>query len=320
MTRRLRIATRHWDHVLPLALADVGVGDREIAYSRRDVTPNLTAEPDLDVAETSFSGYLHRRAQGDTTITALPVFVMAGFRHRCVITRGDGPTSFAELDGGTVGLTGWPDSGNVWTRALLLGDGVRLSHTQWRVGPLTSAHPETDRIGRLGAPPNVRHTASGETLVDGLLEGDLDAVLTPFLPPGFDHPDSGLRPLLPNVRAAEVAYFEKVRYLPGIHVLAVRTELLEHDSTLATDLVQAFDRAKRLSWSRHLKLGDVTPWSLQEWAFATRTLGEDWMPYGWSANAAMVEDFLEQQRVQGLLEDPRLGTSDLFPDEVRLEP
>lgn len=295
------VGTRHWDHVMPVALGDVRIAGLDLRLSRRDLTPGLD-EPDLDVAETSFSGYVHRIVTGDTSVTALPVFIMQGFRHRCVITRSDSPyTALEQLSGSTIGLTGWPDSGNIWTRALLRRSGVDLGSIQWRVGPLTTDHPVTDRIGPRGAPANVQHTDAGGTLVGQLLDGRLDAVMTPFMPPGFHRSDSGLRPLLPDVRTAEREYFEEVGYVPGMHVLVARSALIEAHPLVAQQIVDLFEAAKRLSITRHTKLQDVLPWMEQEMQFTETVFGADWMPYGLVASQQMITDFVAEQQAQLLL-------------------
>lgn len=311
------IAVRHWDHILPLALGDVAVQGADLRLSRRDATPNLWAETELLGGETSFSAYLHQRARGDDSITGLPVFLMQGFRHRCIISRSDGPTALEQLKGGRIGLTGWPDSGNVWTRAIFRRAGVEVADASWFVGPLTSEHPHHDRIGPLGAPANVQATAEGTSLVSLLRSGRLDAVLTPFMPPGFHEPGSGLRALLPDVRSAEVEYFAQVGYVPGIHLLGVRTSALHEDPTLGARLVAAFDASKQLAASRHEKLADVTPWLLDELQFTSRAIGTNWMPSGREENRTMIQDFVDEHREQGLLTGAAPSINNLFPD---LEP
>jgi 4,5-dihydroxyphthalate decarboxylase len=161
----------------------------------------------------------------------------------------------------------------------------------------------------------VRHTERDGTLVDQLLDGTLDAVMTPFMPPGFHRPDSGLRPLLPDVKAAERKYFQDVGYIPGMHVLAIRTQLLDRHPELGQQLMDAFEAAKRLSMARHTKLQDVLPWMEQGIAETKTVFGDDWMPYGLRANRRMIEDFVGEQHAQGLLDVP-LTVEDLFPRAV----
>ena len=90
-----------------------------------ETTPNLWSSADLDGGETSFSRYVRARAAGDDRVIALPLFLMRGFRHRCIIVRRDiDRRDAADLKGARIGLTGWPDSGNTWTRAILREAGV----------------------------------------------------------------------------------------------------------------------------------------------------------------------------------------------------
>ncbi|HEV7951589.1 MAG TPA: ABC transporter substrate-binding protein [Glaciihabitans sp.] len=314
----LRFAARHWDHLLPLALGDIDTLGVDIDLDRRDITPNLWASPDLDIAESSFSQYLLKRAAGDDSVTALPVFVMSGFRQRCIITRTDSDiTSLDQLRGATVGLTGWPDSGNTWTRALLRREGVGLDEVTWRVGPLTDAHPVTDRIGPFGAPSNVAHTDNDGTLTAQLLDGTLDAVMTPFMPPGFYAPNSPYRPLFRNTAAVEADYYREVGYVPGIHLVGVKTALLDADPTLAQKLVNILEASKRLAAERHTKLQDVLPWLNDAVQETEAVFGDDWLRYGSSAATNMFDDFAAEHLAQGSL-DRHVQYSDVFP--VAVEP
>jgi 4,5-dihydroxyphthalate decarboxylase len=297
-----------------LALGDVGAD--LLKLDRLDATPDLWSDTGFDGGETSFSRYVRARAAGDDRIVALPVFLMRGFRHRCIIVRTDSSAvDAADLRGARVGLTGWADSGNVWTRAILREAGIGVDDADWQVGPLTSNHPVVDRIGDVTVGGNVRHTADGAPLVELLRRGELDAVMTPFMPPGFHAAGSDLRTLYPDSRQAEADYYRRHGYTPGIHVLALRAEVLRDRPEAAQKLVTAFEAAKRLSRARRDKLVDVTPWHNEEVAFATRVLGADWLPYGVTADRAMVRDFQTELVEQRLLTGP-VPEQDLFPYPV----
>lgn len=309
---RIKLSTRHWDHVLPLAL-----GDMESAasydFERRDITPDLWQERGLDAGETSFSKYVRARAEGDTSLTALPVFLMTGFRHRCIIVRKESALeSAADLAGKRIGLTGWADSGNTWTRAILRDSGVEIADAEWRVGALTADHPVTDRIGNVAVPANVSPTENDEPMMDMLNRGALDAVMTPFMPPGFYEAGSAFRTLYRDCRSAEAEYFGRLGYVPGIHVLAVQTAKLEKNPGLAQQLVDDFQAAKALSSTRRNKLQDVTPWQNEAIAETIQTFGTDWMPYGWTVNLPMINGFIDELRAQNLLTE-QVTAADLFP-------
>lgn len=314
----LRLATRHWDHVVPIALRDVSIPGARVGLSRLDSTPDLWTAAEYSAAEISFSQYVRARAAGDDRVVGLPVFLMRGFRHRCILVRRDGAAERPEdLGGARIGLTGWPDSGNTWTRAVLRAAGVGVADAQWRVGPLTRDHPVLDRLGGARVGPNVRPTDGGAALVDLLLAGALDAVMTPFMPPGFHDSGSPLRTLLPDPRAAELAYYAEHRFVPGIHLLGVRAEALAARPALGQELVDLFEAAKRLSATRRRKLADITPWHNEEVTATTRVFGTDWMPYGWSLNRGMVAAFQTELVAQDLLVAP-VPEGDLFPGGLEI--
>jgi 4,5-dihydroxyphthalate decarboxylase len=303
---------------MPLALGDVRPASFDLELVRLDQTPDLLIDDGFDAAETSFSRYALGRAAGEDRLVGLPAFVMSAFRHRCVITRRDSPlTSLAELAGRRVGLTGWPDSGNTWTRALVRRAGVSQSEVEWFVGPLLPDHPVGERIGPRGAPANVARTPGDRPLVELLLAGELDAVMTPFMPPGFHEPGSPLRQLIPDYRTAEAAYFAEVGYVPGIHLITVRKEVTERYPAVTGELMAALDTSRRTWLGKRTKLADTTPWLLAELDITAKTVGLDWTPYGAPSTDAMVAAFCDELLAQGLTGDP-VEPGMLFADYAEL--
>jgi len=296
---------------MPLALGDVRSDRLRVVVERRGGTPNLLAEPDLDAAETSFSRYLRAVAAGNRSLVGIPAFVMTGFRQRCIITTQPSPLrELAQLGGCRIGLTGWADSGNIWTRALLRREGVEIPDVQWLVGPLTAQHPVEDRIGPGGAPTNVAHTPAGRSLVEMLLTGDLDAVMTLFMPPGFHGLNSALRPLLTDFSIREVEYFRSVGFVPGMHLITVRSAMTDRHPWVGSDLLELL-RASKSQWvSDRAKLVDAGPWAISEVDRTVKTFGTaDWMAYGENESASMVAAFCKEMQEQGILSyavDPSL--------------
>lgn len=319
----IRLGARPWSHLVPLALREVGGPAVEV--SRRSVTPDLLAEPGLDAAETSFSRYARARAAGDDRLVGIPAFVMTSFRHRCILVRaGSELTAPEQLAGTRIGLTGWPDSGNTWTRAILRRAGVDLTGIDWTVAPLTPDAAGGDRLGGVVPPPNVRVAGPGESLVGGLLTGRFDAIMTPFMPPGYSAAAdagngglAGIRPLFTDYRAAEIAYYREVGYLPGIHLLTVRREVVDARPAVLAELAGALADSKRAWWASARKLADASPWALAEVDATETLLGPDWMPYGLAANARMIADFRTELHAQGLTPE-RVDPSSLFPEYAEL--
>lgn len=312
--RPLHVGTRHWDHVVAISLGDV-TSPVPVEHHRLDSTPDLWTSDDLDVAEISFSRYVRSRSRGDDRVIALPVFVMRGFRHRCLLVPAGSPlTDPAELAGTRIGVTGWPDSGNVWTRALLVDAGVAVEQVRWRVGRLTPDAPTFDRLDGERPGEHVEVLDDGDCLMAALARGDLDAVMTPFMPPGF-YSGSELRTLYPDSQQAEEAFFLERGFIPGIHAVGVKSDRLRDSPELAQQLVDLFERAKQVSMRRRAKLLDILPWHDREYARTLSVFGPDWLPYGWSADKDMVAHFQRQLLAQQLLGAP-VEVGDLFPYQL----
>ncbi|MEV0402543.1 hypothetical protein [Actinoallomurus sp. NPDC050550] len=302
---RIRLALRDWDHLVPLVTGRVRPRDFELEVESRPVTPDVLAEPELDGGETSFSRYALGRSRGDDRLIGLPVFVMRGFRHRCVLVRRDSDlASPKDLAEARIGLTGWPDSGNTWTRALLRAAGVDLDGIAWTVGPLVAGETGKDRVGPRPLPPNVTVAAEGESLVDGLAAGRFDAVFTPFMPDELFTADSRFRHLYEDHRGAELDYFRTAGFVPGIHLLAVKRAVVERYPWLPAALEEVFEESKRVWVARRRLLADTTPWLLAELEASAEIFGPDWMPYGTAANAAMTAAFCDELHLQGIAPHP----------------
>ncbi|SPT64592.1 Uncharacterised protein [Actinomadura madurae] len=307
---RIRLAVRDWDHVVPLLTGRARARGAALEIETRDITPDVLAEPGLHGGETSFSRYALGRAGGDDRLVGLPVFLMRGFRQRCVLVRRDSPlTSPRELAGATIGLTGWPDSGNTWTRALLRAEGVDLSAVQWRIGPLTTGETGKDRVGPRPLPGNAR--VAETALVDGLADGTFDAIFTPFMPPEMFTARGRFRHLYGDYRGAEAAYFGRTGFVPGIHLLALKREVVDEHPWLPESLQDAFEESKRMWLERRRLLADTTPWLLDELERQARIFGPDWMPYGTAANAAMTSAFCAELHEQGIAPRP-IKAEELF--------
>ncbi|MFE5159358.1 hypothetical protein ACFRNT_12655 [Streptomyces sp. NPDC056697] len=310
----IRLGLRDWDHLVPLASGLVEVPDFTVRIDSWDVTPDVLAEPGLDGGETSFSRYVQARAAGDDRLVGLPAFVMRGFRHRCVLVREGSPLrSLEELAGARVGLTGWPDSGNTWTRALLRGAGVDLTGVQWRIGPLSAGETGKDRVGSRPLPANVSVMAEGESLVEELAAGRLDAVLSPFMPNELFTRTSRFRHLFDDHRSAERAYWQATGFVPGIHLVTLKREVVEAHPELPAALLAGLEESKRRWLGRRRLLADTTPWLLHELTESARLFGDDWMPYGTKSNAEMTRAFCAELHAQGVWPEP-IDPGVVFPD------
>jgi 4,5-dihydroxyphthalate decarboxylase len=314
MRHLVRLGLRDWDFLTPILLGDVKSPDFNVVIDRvKTLVDDPAGTLDYDGVEMSFSRYAQGRARGAHDIVALPHFLMRAFRHRCIITAKTSPiTDLAGLAGKTIGLTGWQDSGNTWTRALLRREGIGIENALWWMGRLTAAHLIVDRLNGFGRPGRIEPVPGERPMVELLESGELDAVFTPFMPPGFYEPNSRLRPLLPDYRAAEVAYFNAVGYVPGIHLLVLQPQVVADHPTLLEALSELIDESGKLWLAKREKYADTTPWIIDELARCARDLPAGWDRNGYADNEVMIDAFAEELFAQKLTAR-RLEPRELFP-------
>lgn len=314
MSIKVRLAVRDWDYYMPLALGDLKPKDFELELHRVGTLPgDLATSAEYDAGEVSFSRYTQAVATGDHSLVCVPHFLMRGFRQRCVITAKHSPLhSFSQLKGKKIGVTGWQDSGNTWTRTLLSREGVGIEDAYWYAGRLTAAHPIVDRLGRHARPGRIEAAPQERPLDELLQTGELDAVFTPFMPPKFFDADSPLRFFLPDFRAAEVAYFNEVGYVPGIHVLGLKPSLAAEHPWLPRALSELLDESARIWLEKRMKYADTTPWILDDIRRTAIDLPADWNDNGLEVNRKMIDDFVTEMFEQKLI-GQRVSAETLFP-------
>ena len=314
MALKLRLAVRDWDYLTPLALGDVSSERLDLTIDRvGTLIAHVGKDPAYDVAETSFSRYTQMRADGDESVVGVPNFIMRGFRHRCIITaKSSGITTLGQLAGKRIGVTGWRDSGNTWTRAAVRREGVGVEDAFWFAGRLTAAHPITDRLDGFGRAGRIEAMPGERPMMEALEDGSLDAVFTPFMPDGFFDTDSKFRQVVEDFRGAEISYFNEVGYVPGMHLVGIKAGIVAENPWVAEELSELIDESQRVWLQKRRKYADTTPWMIDELRRVARDLPDSWSANGMAVNEKMIRDFAEELHVQGIM--PKLlSPSDLFP-------
>lgn len=298
----IRLAVRDWDYFTPLALGDIQPQDFKLEIHRvGTLVGDLATSRDYDAAEISFSRYAQLRAKGDNSLLALPHFLMRGFRQRCIITTEDNQlVALEQLKGKKIGVTGWQDSGNTWTRALLREVGVTIDDAYWYAGRLTQEHPIVDRLNGFGRPGRIDAAPGERPLIDLLKAGELDAVFTPFMPQGFFLKGSGLRQLQTDFRQAELDWFNRVGYIPGHHLLAFKPEMAAAHPDIPQQVSELIEQSARLWHDKREKYAETTPWLLDDLRRTAQDLPADWNANGFGANKKMIRDFATELFEQGI--------------------
>lgn len=270
----------------------------------------------FDICELSLSSHTLRTSRGDAPYVAVPAFVSRAFRHTGIIVRSDsGIEKPADLKGRRVGIPEWQLSANVWIRAILQDEyGVAPQDIQWVRGGLE----EPGRVEKvqLELPEGVRIEEIGatETLRDMLADGRIDAFMGPRAPTSFTPDNKDLRWLFADPTAEAMAYFEKTRIFPIMHVIGIRKPLAEAHPWLPMAVFKAFIHSKSLALN-HLADTSATkitlPFVEEQLRQAQALMGSDFWPYGFGPNAHTLDYFTTAHHRQGLSQH-KVSPEELF--------
>jgi 4,5-dihydroxyphthalate decarboxylase len=175
---------------------------------------------EYDVCEFNSCAYFMARDRG-VSWTAIPVFTHRRFRHGFVfINTTKGIKSPADLIGRKVGGTNFQPAGNIWARGILEEFfGVPHKKLIW-----ITERPEDIEF----TPPpglKIEMIPRGKSLDDMLVEGELDAMISPSFPRPFLKGDKRIARLFPNYKQVEADYFRATGIFPIMHVTVIRREL-----------------------------------------------------------------------------------------------
>nr|WP_321981846.1 ABC transporter substrate-binding protein [uncultured Cohaesibacter sp.] len=314
MTLEIRLAVRDWDYMSPLALGEISSPRLDLKLFRVGTLPDsLSDDTPYNAFETSFSRHLSAVEAGNHKNTAIPNFLMRGFRHQCILTRKDSElTSIEDLRGKRIGVTGWRDSGNVWTRMILRSKGINTQDAYWYAGRLTDAHPIQNRLDGFGIPGLIEAMPDEEPMMESLARGWLDVVFTPFMPKGFFEASSQFRHLLPNLSASQADYFQTVGYVPGIHVLTMNSALLEEHPWAAQELSDLLDQSRDVWMQKRIRYADTTPFFMSDLIETASLLPSTWGDSGIEANRKMINDFINEMHDQAII-GRHFSIDEVFP-------
>ena len=321
-------------------MIDLGCGDYDIVRPLKDgtvraegmevnfVTINKPPEvhwrmgvhSEFDAAEMSFGSFVAGKARGDFPFVGIPAFVYRKFRHSCAyVNVNAGINQPADLRGKRVGVPEWQMTATVWLRGFLQDDyGVRPSDIHWHTGGLESSE-RTEKIAlELPKEITIENIASGKTLSDMLVSGEIDALLTAQVPAPFVKQSPAVRRLFADTRAVETDHYRRTGIFPIMHVMILREELYRRHRWVAQSLYKSLLDAKTYCIEALYKndaIHSVLPWTGNHASDIGQLMGRDFWPYGLAANRATIETFLRYAYEQGLA-PRRLEAAELFAAET----
>jgi 4,5-dihydroxyphthalate decarboxylase len=303
----LSIAVGDYDRMRPLMDGAVQIDGVNPVFMRlypEEIFFRALRHQDFDVCELSLSSFTVKTDSRENPYVGIPVFPSRAFRHTSVFIRSDrGIKAPADLRGRRIGVPEYQLTAIVWARAFLQDDyGVSPADVTWVRGGLEAAG-RVEKI-TLNLPPEVKleDAPAGKTLSGMLEAGEIDAIIAPRAPSGFDkHPHISW--LFDDPVAVASDYFRRTRIFPIMHVLGLRRTIAEAHPWLPGALFKAFDQSKTkaLAHLTDVSATKVTmPFVEEHLRSARQLMGWDFWPYGIEPNRHVLESFLRHHHAQGL--------------------
>jgi 4,5-dihydroxyphthalate decarboxylase len=322
---RLRMTLACWEYDRTRALADGSVQPDGIELNLLNLQVEETffrmlRHREFDAAEMSLSSYAMAAARPASPFIAIPVFPSRFFRQSCIfVSASSGVREPTDLTGKRIGVPEYQMTAPVWIRGILQDDhGVDPASCEYLTGGEEQPGREEKLPLELPARFRVRRIGPDQTLAQMLADGELDALYTARIPSTFRTRPDRVRRLFADHVEVERDYFRRTQLFPIMHTIVIRRDVYEAHRWVAQSLLKAFVEAKRRVYDNLYTSSALTtmlPWQIAQVEDVRRELGDDWWPYGFEANRAVLDTFLRYHHEQGL-SPRRLRPDELFAPET----
>lgn len=308
-----------WDYDRTRRMIDGRVGltdyDLQVEVSTPEHTFARSAAAEFDVSELSLSNSVSRMSRKALPYTLIPVFLSRAFRHSMIYVRHDRSIAIpSDLRGKRVGIQEYDMTAAVVVRGFLRDQfGVLPEDIRWLVGE-ENGGAMPDFAGMPPAGVSIEILPPGMSLEDRMIDGQLDAIVVLRPSARLNAAASISGRLFESFSQVERQWYEKSRHFPIMHVVGVRSSLVERDPDLPLKLYDAFLEAKRLAIEELeiLQSPKVTvPWPHEAVADAKALMGTDYWPYGIRRNRHTLEAQLGWSWLDGL-QARRITIDELF--------
>ena len=310
----LKLTLACWDYDRTRPLMDGRVKPDGIELDIRVLRPRQAFQRMLDdrefqVSELSLASYTALMGRGACPFVALPVPLSKIFRHSCIYVRTDAGIERPEdLKGKRVGTSQWSSTGLVFMRGMLQHDyGVTAQDMHWFMGGLnTFVEPP---LIPLNLPRSVRleFLSATQTLERMFAAGELDALLSLYIPKLFLDGSPAIARLFPNYKDVERDYYRRTGIFPVMHTVVLREDVYREHPWSARSLYQAFCRARDLAVDGLYDtdaLRVALPWLIDHLEETWRDFGRNFWAYGVEPNRPAFEAVGRYVHEQGL--SPRI--------------
>lgn len=261
----------------------------------------VVADDEWDAIDHAFGALVELKEKGEAGVS-IPAYPNRKFRQSYLQARAAANIHSAkDLVGRRVGILAWSNSAGVWFRGALQNYyGVDLDSVQWVAARRdASAIPKDVSIEYLGA-----FDGQPDHYLDQLLlNGEIDAVLSPNVLPSISAHDPRTHRVFEDYRTEEQRYYRETGIFPISHVVTLKRDFVERHPHAPVALLEAYRRARdvaieRISGSDPVIL--TISWAAYYLAEQQKLMGERYWPYNIDDNRRSLEAMLEYSFQQGI--------------------
>jgi 4,5-dihydroxyphthalate decarboxylase len=318
---KIRLTLACWDYDRTRALQEgrVVVEGVELTYLPLRVEETfwrMLRYQEFDACELSMGSYLIDADKGSHRFIPIPVFPSRAFRHSSIfINTNSGIQEPKDLLGKRVGVPEYQMTMAIWVRGILQHEyGVPPEKIMW----FTGGQEEPGRMDKIrhDFPPDIdiRPIGPEQTLSSMLESGEIDALMSTYLPLPFVQRSPKVRRLIPNFREVEREYYRRTKIFPIMHTVVLREDVYQKYPWVAQSLYKAFCEAKmrcQQSMYDFSALKYTLAWSIAEMEEEREFFGDDLWPYGLEANHHVLEALVQYAYEQGLIKK-KFALKELF--------
>jgi 4,5-dihydroxyphthalate decarboxylase len=314
----LKLTLACWDYDRTRPLIDGRVKPEGIDLDIQLLRPRQTFQrmldtQEFDVSEMSLASYAALKGRGACPFVAVPVALSKIFRHSCIYVRaGSGISTPQNLRGKRVGTSQYSSTGLVFMRGMLQHDyGVTSEDMQWFMGGLNSfIEPPLIPLD-LPKPIRLDFLSAGQTLEAMFDHGELDALLSLYIPNSFLAGAPHVVRLFPNFKEIEQDYYRRTGIFPIMHTVVLREDIYREHPWAAQSIYRAFCEARDLAIGGLYDtdaLRVALPWLIDHVEETWRVFGKDFWAYGLESNRPTFAAAGRYVHEQGL--SPRVVSAD----------
>lgn len=230
------------DNVSNMSLKSGAVSSDLVAFDYADIPvahngfKPFVREGRFDLGELAIVTFLQAKFYGKPLVL-LPAVIGGRFQHHCIgYNAENGTLAPGDLEGKRVAVRSYTQTTGVWVRGILQNEyGVDPEKVTWVC--FEDAH-----LAEFSDPANVVRVEKGKKPARMLIDGEVDAAIL-----GNDMPDDPrLKTVIPDAKAAALAWYDKTRVIPMNHMVVVDAELSRQRPDVVREAYRLFKESRDL--------------------------------------------------------------------------